>query len=225
MLNQRIGGFIVMVCLSGIAAATDFSGAWAVKGDFGSQLRYTLICIWRGADSSLAGPCVATQGRTQQATGRRSGNQLRFKYLTDYNGSGLHLEYTGVIQPDGTLKGAVNTGLSSGVFQGISLIESSVDHSTTWKMSVSISDGLQYVVVCTFKAEGERLHGPCDLTQGPTLQSSGTTEGSTVAIGYDTEDQGKTLHVVYNGDLLSDGSLKGTINAGDSVGAFSAIKQ
>ncbi len=93
--------------------------------------------------------------------------------------------------------------------------------ATTWKVDVAF-DQLRYVVVCSFKSDGAKLAGPCAVSDGSTLRASGASDGPNFTLGYDTEYQGRPVHVAYTGVVKSDNTLSGAVNAGDSAGTFTA---
>ncbi len=208
---------------SGLAA--DFSGAWVIKSHPSPGLDFTLLCVITANGVSVSGPCVSTQGTPLHTSGHLSETKMRFKYSTDYNGSGVRLDYSGLVQPNGTVNGTVNAGSSNGGFNATKLIGSAADHSATWKVDVNINDQFKYVLVCTFRSEGERISGPCAVAQGSTLQASGTADASHLRLAYDTVYEGKPVHVDYTGTLQTDGSLAGAVKAGTAAGTFTAARQ
>ena len=216
-MKAMIAGALALA-LPAAAAAADLSGPWAVKGEFGPQFKYTLICALGPAGS---GPCSAIQGKVLRTTGRLSGDVLKFDYDTDFNGSGVHLEYYGKVREDGVVRGAVKTTASQGVFEASRLTPAGAEGPQAWRISVGFSEQMKYVVICAFKADGAKLAGPCGVAIGPMLQARG--EGG--AFAYDTSFQGRPTHVVYTGEAQPDGSLKGVIRSNDALGAFTAARQ
>ncbi len=223
---MKIGWAIAALALGAplAASAADLSGAWTVKGDFGPKLKYTLVCLLKGNGTKFSGPCVATLGPMLKATGRLAGATMRFGYDTEYNYSGLHLDYVGNLQEDGVVRGVIDTRLSTGAFQATPLMQDGAGQASAWKVEVAF-DALKYVVLCAFKSNSGNLRGPCAVTQGPTLQASGVSDGVNVTLGYDTDFQGQPVHVEYKGVLQPDGSLKGTTASGSGVGVFTATRQ
>lgn len=203
------------------ASATDLSGPWAVKGEFGPQFKYTLLC---GLNAGGQGPCTAILGPLLNASGRLSDGALKFGYETDFNGGGVRLDYYGRVGPDGTVRGSLKANTSNGVFEATPLPIAGTDQVSAWWINVGLSDQMKYSVVCLFRADGEKLKGPCAIAQGPILRATGTADGARVSIAYDTTFQGRPTHVVYAGEVQADGSLKGTIRSGEAVGAFTAAR-
>jgi len=218
-----MGGLIVLGTPLAVSAA-DMSATWIVKGEFGSDLQYSLFCQLEENTSKIAGPCVTMHGKLLKATGRLTGDTLTFRYDTDYDGGGLTLEYSGDVKPDGTVIGRINTGISTGQFRGSKVMSRDADHSTTWKFDVGFTPEIKYSVLCTFKADGVKIKGPCSIIQGPTLQAKGAVDGSKATFAYDTYYQGRAVHVEYTGEVQADGSMKGPIREGDSEGSFTAAR-
>jgi hypothetical protein len=99
------------------ALAADISGVWKVHGVFNSVISYTATCTFRQAGASLAGPCVDPQNNTNVvAKGAVNGGNVEFGYDASFQGLTVHLDYKGSLQPDGTLKGVIETGGPEGEF-------------------------------------------------------------------------------------------------------------
>lgn len=224
VISRTLLGATMAMAVPLAAAAADLSGAWVVKAEMGPQFKYTLMCVLKTGEGAVSGPCVAVQGRALKTVGRRSGANLRFGYDTDYNGNGMHLDFNGTVGPDGIAKGPVMANRSPGLFEASPLPEFSTDAITAWRVNVGFSDQMKYVVVCAFKSENERLSGPCAIIQGPTLATHGAVEGSSFSLAYDTTFQNQPVHVDYQGAVQPDGSVKGKVTAGQTVGTFTAAK-
>jgi hypothetical protein len=98
------------------ANAADLSGAWTINGDFNEQIKYSLTCDLKQTAGALAGPCKGPQGETIQAVGTVDGGKATLSYDTTYQGSPVHLDYKGDVQPDGSLKGVVDAAGLEGSF-------------------------------------------------------------------------------------------------------------
>ena len=210
---------IVLLCAPA-ARAADFSGAWLIEDTLGGQ-KSSVICVLKADASGLYGPCAAVGERSRSAAGRLDTGSMTFRYRTDYNGSGVHLVYRGEAQPDGSSKGSVTSEGGKGVFQAQPLTDTKSGAPVTWKVSAAFSDTLRYVLLCTFKAEGHQISGPCTAITGPTLKAQGTASGSTIALRYDMGGGQKE----YAGALQPDGTLAGTIRAQGALGRFTAERQ
>jgi hypothetical protein len=97
--------------------AADFSGAWTIHGDIGGSIQWTSACtLKQDAAGKLTGTCKGTQAEDAAASGAVSGTSITLAYDTTYQGSPVHLAYTGDVQADGTAKGTVDTGGPAGTF-------------------------------------------------------------------------------------------------------------
>ena len=102
----------------GAVFAADFSGAWTIHGDIGGSIQWTSACALKQDPSSgaLTGTCKGTTNEDAAATGLVTGTKVTSAYDTTYQGSPVHVAYTGDVQADGTVKGAVDTGGPAGTF-------------------------------------------------------------------------------------------------------------
>ena len=106
-----------LVLAPGAVFAADFSGAWTIHGDIGGSIQWTSACtLTQGADGKLSGTCKGTTNEDAAATGSVADTKITLAYDTTYQGSPVHLTYTGDVQPDGTAKGTVDTGGPPGTF-------------------------------------------------------------------------------------------------------------
>jgi hypothetical protein len=105
-------------------------------------------------------------------------------------------------------------------------IACAADVSGAWTVNGAFGDAIKYSVTCTLAEDSSgKLSGPCKDGQGATVQSTGSVNGAAVEFAYDTTYQGSPVHLDYKGDIQSDGSLKGTVDAGGAQGNFTATKQ
>ncbi|MBB6092175.1 hypothetical protein HNQ60_001021 [Povalibacter uvarum] len=203
------------------SAESKFAGNWIVKGEFG-DLKYTLSCFFIGDDQTLSGPCLGIREPLLRANGRLNEKSMQFKYKTEYQGTGLTLDYRGRVQSDGSFKGTVMADQSEGRFEATPQSVLTVGEMTPWILNVGFTSSMQYSVVCGFRQSGDRIKGPCAISQGATLQARGRIEGDNVSFEYDTQYEGRPIRVEYSGTLQADGALQGTIKEGSSAGVFSA---
>ena len=99
--------------------AADFSGPWTIHGDIGGSIQWTSACtLKQAADGTLSGTCKGTQAEDAAATGSVTGTTITIAYDTTYQGSPVHLDYKGDVQPDGSLKGNIDAGQAQGTFVG-----------------------------------------------------------------------------------------------------------
>ena len=225
-MKSLIAIALVALGAPGVAAAGDFSGTWLVNGSFGPTFSYKLVCVLKTQRQDIWGSCATIQEKTKPTTGYTSGNKMTFRYRTDFNGSGVKLVYHGEIQPDGTVKGKVNsTGNSEGVFEARALTDRVAGKPVTWKVSAAFSETIKYVLLCTFKSDGGDFAGPCDVTAGDSLVARGSSDGTKMSLAYDTVFQNQPVHVEYAGTMQSADSLMGTIKAGASTGTFTGERR
>lgn len=202
------------------AAQGKFAGNWIVRGAFG-DLKYTLSCFFIGDDQTVSGPCITVREPFLKANGRLREKSLQFKYKTEYQGTGITLDYRGRLQADGSFKGTVMADQSEGKFDATPQSVLIVGDMTPWILNVGFTSSIQYSVVCGFKQADDRIKGPCAISEGATLQARGTVEGDTLSFEYDTQYEGRQIHVEYSGTLQADGTLNGSVKEGSSMGAFS----
>jgi hypothetical protein len=99
------------------ALAADFNGACVIHGDVGGAIQWTSDCdLKQDAAGKLSGACKGTQNEDAAVTGQATATSLELAYDTTYQGSPVHLDYKGDVQPDGSVKGAVDTGGPPGTF-------------------------------------------------------------------------------------------------------------
>jgi hypothetical protein len=99
------------------AFAADLSGPWKVHGTFNDVISYTASCTFKQTGATLAGPCVDPANNTNVvAHGTVNGGAVEFGYDAAFQGLTVHLDYKGAVQPDGTLKGVIETGGPEGAF-------------------------------------------------------------------------------------------------------------
>jgi hypothetical protein len=104
------------------ALAADVSGAWTVAGSFDAMgIKFTSDCkLAQDAGGKLSGTCTGTQNEAAATTGAVTTadgkTAVAFAYDTTYQGSPVHLAYTGALQADGTVTGAVDAGGAQGTF-------------------------------------------------------------------------------------------------------------
>jgi hypothetical protein len=207
------------------ASAADFTATWAVSDEFGRDHEYALLCVLKSNGPAVTGPCASTKEASRPATGRTDGKTVTFHYHTDFNGSGVHLVYSGLVQPDGKVTGKVSSDGSEGVFQAEALTGITRDGAVTWKVDAAFSETLRYVALCTFRTRGERLSGPCTLIDVPSMVAAGTTNGVKIAFHYDARFKGQIMRVDYAGILQHDGTLSGVVQAGGTTGTFTAVER
>lgn len=222
MKMMAMAAATILATASGAASAADLGGSWVVRADFGGAARYTFVCTFKSDGKGFQGPCASVRGRVLPTTGSRDAHRMRLKYSSDYNGSGLEQDFSGDVRPDGGVQGEVKNRLSSGDFGGAPLTNDQDLNPQAWRFQVGFSDDIRFDLVCSLKTDGGRLKGPCGIADGAVLDTRGEADGSDVSFAYDTQVQGQPLHASYAGTIQPDGSLKGSVKAGDTAGTFTA---
>ncbi len=102
---KRVLLFVVAACLApAVACASDLSGTWTFQSTGPKGGSSTMSCKLIQSGTSILGPCVTPQGSTVDASGTVSGDQIDVGY--NLAGSPLHVDFKGVMQPDGSIKGS-----------------------------------------------------------------------------------------------------------------------
>jgi hypothetical protein len=116
-MKTLLAAVAVLALAPASALAADGTVAWKVNGAFGDAITYTITCTLTQTGDALAGPCTDPAGGANvQATGKADGTTVEFAYDTTYQGSPVHLDYKGDVQPDGSLKGVIDAGGPEGTF-------------------------------------------------------------------------------------------------------------
>ena len=106
-----------LALLPAAARAADLSGVWKVHGVFTGVIDYTAVCTFKVVAGALAGPCIDPANKTNvEAKGTVKTGAVEFGYVATFNGLTVHLDYKGAVQPDGSLKGTIETGGPQGAF-------------------------------------------------------------------------------------------------------------
>jgi hypothetical protein len=99
-----------------VSLAGDISGAWKFEATGPRGGASTMTCTLTQSGTSIAGPCVTPQGTTVDVSGTVTGAEIDFGY--NLAGSPLHVDFKGVIQPDGSIKGSVTASIPPAPFVG-----------------------------------------------------------------------------------------------------------
>jgi hypothetical protein len=99
-----------------IACAKDVSGAWKFKASGARGGTTTMMCTLTRSANAIAGACVTPQGSTVKVSGTVTGDKVDFGYVL--TGSALHVDFKGVIQSDGSIKGTVTAAIPPVPFIG-----------------------------------------------------------------------------------------------------------
>ena len=96
--------------------AADLSGAWKFEATGPRGGSTTMTCTLTRTGDSLAGPCVTPQGTTVDVSGTVAGDQVEFGY--NLAGSPLRVDFKGVVQADGSIKGTITAAIPPAPFVG-----------------------------------------------------------------------------------------------------------
>ena len=103
--------------LPGLASAADVTGAWKVTVSFGDMTFHT-NCDFTQAGAALTGTCIAADPPQEGApapkaaavTGSVDGSNVKFGYDIMLGDMPLHLDYTGALDTDTSMKGNIGAG-------------------------------------------------------------------------------------------------------------------
>jgi opacity protein-like surface antigen len=99
-----------------VTCAADLSGAWKFEATGPRGGASTMTCTLTRSGTNITGSCVTQQGTTVDVTGTVSGADVDFGY--NLAGSPLRVDFKGVIQPDGSIKGTVSAAIPPAPFTG-----------------------------------------------------------------------------------------------------------
>lgn len=117
-MKRLLTAAAVLALTPATALAADMTGVWKIDGNFNDMIKYTITCTIAQTGATLAGDCKDDQGADPKITGSNDGTNTVISYDTNYQGSPVHLDYKGSFQPDGTLKGEIDTAQGNGTFVG-----------------------------------------------------------------------------------------------------------
>lgn len=99
-----------------VTCARDVSGAWKFDATGARGGTSTMTCTLTRSGNALSGSCVTQRGSTVDVSGTVAGDNLDFGYQV--TGSPLHIDFKGVIQSDGSIKGTVTAAIPPVPFIG-----------------------------------------------------------------------------------------------------------
>jgi hypothetical protein len=100
-----------------IACADDLSGAWKFESTGPKGGSSTMTCKLTRSGTNISGPCVTPQGSTVDVSGIVTGDQVDIGH--NLAGSPLRVDFKGVVQSDGSIKGTVTVAIPPAPFTGI----------------------------------------------------------------------------------------------------------
>ncbi len=90
-----------------LAADNPFTGTWKLNVSVaGNDSQAT--CTFTQKDVALTGTCKGDDGNAREVTGKIDEKKVTFQYKIEYNGEPLTLVYTGAMNTDDSLAGAVD---------------------------------------------------------------------------------------------------------------------
>jgi hypothetical protein len=101
---------------SAIAGAEDLPGTWKFQATGAKGGTTTMTCTLTRSGTHIAGSCVTERGVTVDVSGTATASQVDFGY--NLAGSPLHVDFKGVIQSDGSIKGTVTAAIPPVPFRG-----------------------------------------------------------------------------------------------------------
>jgi hypothetical protein len=115
------------------------------------------------------------------------------------------------------------------LFAGLALSLTPLAASATglagaWTINGNFNDVVKYTVTCNLAEADGKLSGPCKDNMGQTFNATGSDEGAKLLLSYDTLYNGSPVHLDYKGDVQTDGSVKGSVDAGIAQGTFTAAR-
>ncbi len=99
-----------------IACAEDLSGAWKFEAIGPRGGASTMTCTLTRSGTNITGSCVTQQGTTVDVSGTVTGADVDFGY--NLASSPLHVDFKGVLQSDGSIKGTVTAAIPPAPFTG-----------------------------------------------------------------------------------------------------------
>lgn len=101
-----------------------------------------------------------------------------------------------------------------------------IDMSGLWILSSSQS-GTPLTIDCNVLQIGAQLFGSCQPATQNAVPTAlfGQIVGSNANWAYDVNDQGRTLHVQYQANVLTNASLNGTLTWAGVPSGFTAVRK
>ena len=99
-----------------LAGATDLSGAWKFEATGPRGGATAMTCTLTRSGTHIAGSCVTARGATVDVSGAVAGTRVDFGY--NLTGSPLHVDFKGVLQSDGSIKGTITAAIPPVPFTG-----------------------------------------------------------------------------------------------------------
>lgn len=106
--------------IPGVSNAADLSGAWKLDLQI-AGMEYHATCQMKEDGTALSGTCSGTDADPKPVamTGAVDGSSAKFAYDITYNGSPMHVAYTGNVKSDTTMDGSVDVQIAQGTFTAV----------------------------------------------------------------------------------------------------------
>jgi hypothetical protein len=110
--------FALALCAVSLAVITvlaaDVAGTWNVDGDVvGNPVKFTTV--WTQDGETLSGTATL-EGKEIPVSGSVKENAVTFEFDTEHEGTTYHMVFTGTLDDDGGLKGAIAVAGVEGTF-------------------------------------------------------------------------------------------------------------
>ncbi|HEY1463053.1 MAG TPA: hypothetical protein VGF44_06515 [Terriglobales bacterium] len=106
-MKRSLAVFIVLVAASALGATTpNLTGQWQIHNSIAGN-ESDQACTFTQADNKLTGTCKA-QDKDVQIIGSVDGNNVTWKYQSEYNGTPLTLTYTAMVNDASKITGSVD---------------------------------------------------------------------------------------------------------------------
>ena len=89
--------------------------AWRMNVAF-QDVSFDLVCSLKSDGTKVKGPCGISDGSVLDTRGSLDGDKVSLNYDANVSGQVVHADYTGTVEPDGSLKGAIKAGDAAGTF-------------------------------------------------------------------------------------------------------------
>ena len=99
-----------------IGGAAGLSGAWKIEATGPKGGTSAMTCTLTQSGTNLIGSCVTQQGTTVDVSGTVNGADVNFGY--NAAGGPLHVDFKGVLQSDGSIKGTLTAAIPPVPFTG-----------------------------------------------------------------------------------------------------------
>lgn len=93
-----LASFVLLASIAFAADQPSVVGKWQVNTTIAGT-EYHVTCTFNQKDSDLSGTCDGDQG-AKEATGKVDGDKVTWSYKSEYNGTPLTVNHTGMLKDD-----------------------------------------------------------------------------------------------------------------------------